>query len=114
MKHYESVDIKISLSVLAILPSISAWWLVVNSYTIALSIACAYPMFYIVLLASVIGYRLSPYHPLAKYPGLTIMKITKLWAVWIAYRGRTHIHMKALHDKYGSVVRIGRRTIYVF
>ena len=112
MKHYDPVEIKISLSILTVLPSISAWWLSQNGYTTALSIVCAYSLFYIVLLSSVIGYRLSPSHPLAKYPGPTVMKITKLWAAWIAYGGKTHIYMKALHDQYGSIVRIGTCIIF--
>jgi hypothetical protein len=67
----------------------------------------SYVIFYATLLLSVIAYRLSPYHPLAKYPGPTIMKITKLWGAYIAYKGQSHVYLKEVHDKYGPTVRIG-------
>ena len=35
------------------------------------------------------------------------MKITKLWGTWIAYKRKTHIYLKELHDRYGSTIRIG-------
>lgn len=35
------------------------------------------------------------------------MRVTKLWGAWIAYTGKTHIYLKAVHDQYGLTVRIG-------
>lgn len=37
------------------------------------------------------------------------MKITKLWGTWIAYKRKTYIYLKELHDRYwhGSTIRIG-------
>ncbi|KAF8970538.1 high nitrogen upregulated cytochrome P450 monooxygenase 2 [Flammula alnicola] len=92
---------------LAIIPSLPTYILSTQPHSLIISAACAYSLFYTVVVVSVIGYRLSPYHPLARYPGPTIMKVTKLWGAWIAYTGKTHVYLKAVHDKYGPTVRIG-------
>ena len=53
-------------------------------------------------------YRLSPFHPLAKYPGPAIAKTSKLWAAYVCARGDLHRYYKSSHDRYGDVVRVGR------
>ena len=52
-------------------------------------------------------YRLSPFHPLAKYPGPAIAKTSKLWAAYIGSKGGLHRYYKSLHERYGDVVRVG-------
>jgi hypothetical protein len=59
------------------------------------------------LVTSVIVYRLSPLHPLAKYPGPIICRITRLWALWKVLEGRQHLYYHELHERYGDVVRTG-------
>ncbi|KAF5384474.1 hypothetical protein D9757_006474 [Collybiopsis confluens] len=65
----------------------------------------AYGAFHASLLSSIVLYRLSPFHPLARIPGPVMHKVSKLRAVWICWQGRQHIEFKAMHDKYGPVVR---------
>ena len=77
----------------------------VESFPIAFALAFA--SFLSTILGSISLYRLSPLHPLAKYPGPTLCKLTKIWIAWISFGGRTHIYYKNLHDKYGPIVRIG-------
>ena len=77
----------------------------VGSFFIAF--ALAFVTFLTALLGSISLYRLSPLHPLAKYPGPTLCKLTKIWMAWISLGGRTHIYYKKLHDEYGPIVRIG-------
>ncbi|KAJ3718009.1 cytochrome P450 [Lentinula guzmanii] len=72
-----------------------------------------YGAFYASLLSSIILYRLSPFHPLAKVPGPMMHKVSKLWSVWICWQGRQHTEFKAMHDKYGPVVRTGPNEISV-
>ena len=61
------------------------------------------------LLASVVLYRLAPFHPLAKYPGPLGARISKFWMAAIGVGGRSHVYIKLLHEKYASdVVRIGQ------
>ena len=42
-----------------------------------------YAIFYTTLISSVVFYRLSPFHPLAKYPGPVLAKVSNLWFVSI-------------------------------
>ena len=77
----------------------------VESFSIAF--ALAFVTFITTFFVSVSLYRLSPLHPLAKYPGPTRCKLTKIWTAWIGFGGKTHIYYKELHDKYGPIVRIG-------
>jgi hypothetical protein len=56
-----------------------------------------------------LAYRLSPFHPLAKYPGPVLAKSSKLWSAYLSAIGDQHRCYKRLHDCYGDVVRIGSR-----
>ncbi|CAL1708185.1 unnamed protein product [Somion occarium] len=60
-----------------------------------------------VILLFTTAYRLSPFHPLAKYPGPTACKVSKIWMSVIAAKGYTHRYVCDLHTQYGDVVRIG-------
>ena len=57
-------------------------------------------------------YRLSPFHPLAEYPGPVIAKTSKWWGAYISARGDPHRYIKHLHDRYGDVVRTGQRLCF--
>ncbi|KAG5715374.1 Cytochrome P450 67, partial [Termitomyces sp. T112] len=59
------------------------------------------------LVACTVLYRVSPVHPLAKYPGPLPCKITKLYFAIVAFGGKQHKWYNELHRRYGDVVRIG-------
>ena len=67
----------------------------------------AFGVFYATLAASVVLYRISPLHPLAKYPGPFLLKVTKFAAMYHALDGKQYVFFKSLHDKYGPFVRVG-------
>ncbi|KAF9058884.1 hypothetical protein BDP27DRAFT_1239864 [Rhodocollybia butyracea] len=71
------------------------------------AVLIAYPSFYALVLLSITLYRLSPFHPLARYPGPTIAKVSKLWTVWMSLDGKLPQYYKKLHEQYGSIVRVG-------
>jgi hypothetical protein len=56
-------------------------------------------------------YRLSPLHPLSKYPGPMLHKLTSLRTSWVTYQGTAHIHFNSLHEYYGDVVRVGKANL---
>ncbi|EJD05634.1 high nitrogen upregulated cytochrome P450 monooxygenase 2 [Fomitiporia mediterranea MF3/22] len=63
--------------------------------------------FYSSLLASIACYRLSPWHPLAKYPGPILAKLSKFWIIYIILKGDQLRVVTELHKKYGPYVRLG-------
>lgn len=65
------------------------------------------------LVSFTLAYRLSPLHPLAKYPGPVVAKTTKWWAAYLGGKGDLHRYCKYLHDRYGDVVRIGPNALSI-
>lgn len=61
----------------------------------------------VTLILSIAAYRVSPFHPLAGYPGPFLAKITRLWALHKTIQGKAHLQYYDLHKKYGDVVRTG-------
>lgn len=78
----------------------------VDTYFAALCIAVG--AFISTSLEFITIYRLTPLHPLAKYPGPLVCKLTKLWGAWIAYNGKPYLYYRDLHERYGPIVRIGQ------
>ncbi len=74
------------------------------------SIAAAFiALTYFTTLASVtVGYRLSPWHPLANYPGPVLWRISSVYLTYISFMGRRHLILDKLHAKYGPFLRIGK------
>ena len=65
------------------------------------------------LLTSLTVYRLSPWHPLARYPGPLGCRVSKLWMGAVCVPGFQHRYIQALHERYGDVVRIGAFLSFV-
>lgn len=55
-------------------------------------------------------YRVSPFHPLAKFPGPFFHKISKFKDISEKSKGTMHQYYQKLHQKYGDFVRIGKLT----
>ncbi|KAI0648721.1 cytochrome P450 [Trametes meyenii] len=60
-----------------------------------------------------IVYRVSPWHPLAAYPGPPLARISSLWLTYVSSTGRRHLIIDNLHTKYGVFVRIGPDAISI-
>ncbi|KAL7271917.1 hypothetical protein RUND412_005300 [Rhizina undulata] len=58
-----------------------------------------------VWLLGVVVYRVY-FHPLSKYPGPFLAKITSLHALYYAFRGDRHLATYKAHKKYGPYVRL--------
>jgi len=71
------------------------------------AVASAYFGYWTALGAFVLGYRLSPLHPLAKFPGPIACKVSKWWFAYKVTQGKAHVYNRELHARYGDVVRIG-------
>jgi hypothetical protein len=65
-------------------------------------------IYFITLITSVILYRLSPLHPLAKYPGPLLARVTRFYQVFYTSKGKQHLHHQRLFAQYGDYVRTGK------
>ncbi|KAG5970480.1 hypothetical protein E4U55_001665 [Claviceps digitariae] len=57
-----------------------------------------------------IVYRLF-FHPLAKYPGPFLAKMTDGYQLYHAYKGDRHLEFWRMHQRYGKVVRFGPNSV---
>ncbi|KAL2067540.1 hypothetical protein VTL71DRAFT_1965 [Oculimacula yallundae] len=57
-------------------------------------------------------YRLT-FHPLAKYPGPFLAKITDWYSVYHAWKGDRHLEFWRCHETYGPVVRFGPNSLSI-
>lgn len=64
-------------------------------------------IFHVTLIASIVIYRLSPWHPLARFSGPLVARISMFWTAYTIRSGKSHVYRKELHDKYGQYVRTG-------
>jgi hypothetical protein len=46
-------------------------------------------------------------HPLAKYPGTFLAKVTDWYNIYHCYIGDRHLEFARIHEKYGQFVRYG-------
>ncbi|RPD68207.1 high nitrogen upregulated cytochrome P450 monooxygenase 2 [Lentinus tigrinus ALCF2SS1-7] len=65
------------------------------------------------LVASVVLYRISPFHPLWPYPGPFWCRTTMFWHAAVAATGEQPRYLQRLHDKYGDIVRFGPNNLSI-
>lgn len=71
------------------------------------SVAISLGVYFGVIIGAVIFYRISPFHPLAGYPGPLVCRISRWWAFKLVRSGNQHRYYYDLHKKFGPVVRTG-------
>ncbi|KAL1704694.1 cytochrome P450 [Schizophyllum commune] len=74
--------------------------------------------YYVSMSASVLAYRISPFHPLAAFPGPTSAAASKWWSFYrLAVRGQRHIdlqrHASDYALRYGTWVRTGPNELSI-
>lgn len=106
-KRHEPTNPLSHLGLLVVVPAILTTLFLPNASTFTRAFACVYLLYYSTILLSVITYRLSPWHPLARYPGPILCRVSKFWLAWVSRDGKQHIYYSRLHQTYGDVVRIG-------
>ncbi|CAK7563498.1 MAG: hypothetical protein SEPTF4163_001367 [Sporothrix epigloea] len=50
-------------------------------------------------------------HPLAKYPGPLLAKLTDAYMLYHAWKGDRHLELWRLHERYGPIVRFGPNSV---
>ncbi len=106
-KRFEPTNVPLLLLLLVALPILLTYPLSAH-FTLSLGSVLAFIIFHASLLTSIILYRLSPFHPLARYPGPVACKISMFWMTWVTRIGKRHVYLKTLHERYGDIVRIGQ------
>ena len=53
------------------------------------------------------------FHPLAKYPGPLLGRISPFYDLYHSYAGDKHLVLYHLHQKYGTVVRYAPNTVSI-
>ncbi|KAI0688711.1 cytochrome P450 [Cytidiella melzeri] len=87
--------------------------LFVQQYGTPCAMLLTFTVYYASIAASVIAYRVSPFHPLARYPGPMVAKLSAFWLAWIAFRGKRHLYIDRLHTQHGDIVRIGPNELSI-
>ncbi|ETW76944.1 hypothetical protein HETIRDRAFT_481064 [Heterobasidion irregulare TC 32-1] len=77
------------------------------------SVLSSYAVYLSSLVLSVVVYRISPFHPLAKYPGPLFLKISRFSAWVIVMGGNQHRYYHSLHQRYGPYVRTGPNHLHI-
>lgn len=108
--RYEPVNPLSHIALLILVPAFLTRVLLFSFPSVIRVVACTYLLYYSTILVSVLAYRLSPCHSLAKYPGPIPCRISKLWMAWVSTAGKQHEYYCELHQKYGDVVRIGKTS----
>ena len=102
-KRYEPQSPKHVLSILFGVPSFLS---LLKAYVAGTSVSAlstssllgTFVVYFATLIGSIAVYRTSPFHPLAKYPGPFIAKLSKMWMVdsfpvfYIQFQGLTRIY----------------------
>ncbi|CAL1708270.1 unnamed protein product [Somion occarium] len=110
---FEPTDLLSTSLLLLGVPTVLTTLLQVQFTSLVTAVLAIFVSYYFILLALVTGYRLSPFHPLAQYPGPLPGKMSKLWDAWMTAKGNHHQYVRALHDKYGDIVRIGPNELSI-
>ena len=96
---------------LLVAPPIVLWTIVMarpsTTWTGTVLFLYIFPVYLDLLAACTIAYRLSPFHPLARYPGPVGARISKFWMAFKCLGGHQHHYIRSLHQRYGDVVRTG-------
>ena len=106
-KRFEPVHIHQHFWLLVFPPALLAIALLSAHHAPQRALLLAYGVHWGTILAATLLYRASPWHPLASYPGPFAYRLSKLALAWATRDGTQWLHVKALHDRYGDIVRIG-------
>ncbi|KAF8899918.1 cytochrome P450 [Gymnopilus junonius] len=112
-KKIEAHDPRISLPLILGVPLALSGLYLPHVASFSKAALIAFPLFWTSTLTSIALYRLSPWHPLAKYPGPILCKLSKFYLAFMSTGGKQHLYYAQLHEKYGDAVRVGPNEIVI-
>ncbi|KAF9643937.1 cytochrome P450 [Thelephora ganbajun] len=107
LHKHEPVDFFAVSSLILLPPSVIAWISHAVQSQSSPSLTSIFASYLSLLLGYTIIYRVSPFHPLARYPGPFLARVSKLFMVIVVTKGHAHQYYHRLHGKYGDIVRTG-------
>ncbi|GJE89584.1 cytochrome P450 [Phanerochaete sordida] len=111
-KRWEPMRVPIVTFLLFVIPA-ALGLLLVPPLGAVRGLLTSFTAFYAVLVSSIVIYRVSPFHPLARYPGPPVAKVSKIWHAYQVFTGKQHLYIQSLHNRYGDVVRIGPNDLSI-
>ena len=109
-RHFEPSSITLRATLLVVIPALFSFPISCTVRSLNTALLLAFAAYWSGLVFYTLAYRLSSFHPLAKFPGPLLAKTSKWWAAYLSGIGDQHRFLKRLHDRYGDVVRIGGNT----
>ena len=106
-RYFEPESALSRVALVLVTPALLSLPLSYNGRSLRTAVPLAFTAYVGALLCFTLAYRVSPFHPLAKFPGPVIAKTSKWWGAYINAKGDLHRYYKSLHDRYGDIVRIG-------
>ncbi|CAL1706398.1 unnamed protein product [Somion occarium] len=110
--RWEPANVTFQFFLLAVVPFVLSIF-VATHVSVFAAVPLTFLTYYATLCTSVGLYRLSPLHPLARYPGPIPNKISQFWMINVAMKGKRHVYIQRLHEKYGDIVRIGPNEVSI-
>jgi len=107
LHKYEPEDFFTVSGLFLVPPSVVAWISRVIQKQSSPAPTSIYAAYLSLLLGYTIVYRVSPFHPLARYPGPFLARVSKLFMVGVVINGHAHQYCRRLHEKHGDIVRTG-------
>lgn len=111
-KKTETYEPLLALPLLVGVPAVLTKFYLPHATNLLTATFTVFVTFWTSLLTSIAIYRLSPWHPLAKYPGPILGRLSKFHLAYLSSKGKQHIYYRELHEKYGDVVRVGTSSIF--
>ncbi|EKM55979.1 uncharacterized protein PHACADRAFT_174150 [Phanerochaete carnosa HHB-10118-sp] len=109
--RWEPTDIP-TLFILLLLAPAAASTLLIQHHGVTYGVALTFFTYHASLLSSITVYRISPFHPLARYPGPLLAKVTRWYLTFIAVGGRQHVVTRRFFEQYGDAVRVGPNEVH--
>ncbi|THH32433.1 hypothetical protein EUX98_g1786 [Antrodiella citrinella] len=88
--------------------------LLATHFSVPIAVGVAFVGYLATLLSSITVYRLSPFHPLARYPGPLRLKLSSYFVYKMGQTGQRHRYIQKLHEQYASdTIRIGPNQLSI-
>ena len=101
-RHFEPSSIPSHATLLIVIPHLLSVPIFCTVRSPSAALPLAFAAYWSGLVFFTLAYRLSSFHPLAKYPGPLLAKTSKWWAAYLGGTGDQHRCLKRLHHRYGD------------